>query len=144
MKVLADTSVLIAAMVESHPDHERAFSWLRQAKQKRIDLVVSTHTLAELYAVLTTLPVQPRLSPDTARRLIREDVESIAGIVDLRGADYRQVLDDMSALGISGGVTYDALTVQAARKANVDRLVTLNLADFRRAWPDAGEILQAP
>ena len=144
MKVLADTSVLIAAMVESHPDHERAFPWLRQAKQKRIELFVSTHTLAELYAVLTTLPVQPRVSPDTARRLIREDIESVAAIVDLRKADYRQVLDDMSALGLSGGVIYDALAVQAARKANVDRLVTLNVGDFRRVWPDAGEIIQAP
>lgn len=144
MKVLTDTSVLIAAMVESHPDHERAFSWLRQAKQGRIDLFVSTHTLAELYAVLTTLPVQPRLSPDTARRLIREDVEAVADVVDLRATDYRQVLDDLSALGVSGGVIYDALAVRAARKANVDRLITLNVGDFRRVWPDAGEILQAP
>lgn len=144
MKVLLDTSVLVAAMVESHPDHARAFSWLRQAKQGRIDLLVSTHTLAELYAVLTTLPVQPRLSPDTARRLIREDVESVADIVDLCSADYRQVLDDMSALGVSGGVVYDALAARAARKANADRLVTLNVADFRRVWPDAGEIIQAP
>ena len=144
MKVLADTSVLVAAMVESHPEHERAFPWLRQAKQKRIELFVSTHTLAELYAVLTTLPVQPRLSPDTARRLIREDIESVASVVDLRSADYRQVLDDMSALGVSGGVIYDALAVRAARKANVDRLVTLNVADFRRVWPDAGDIIRAP
>jgi predicted nucleic acid-binding protein len=144
MKVLADTSVLIAAMVESHPEHERAFPWLRQAKQKRIDLFVSAHTLAELYAVLTTLPVQPRLGPDTARRLIREDVESIAGVIALRGTDYRHVLDDMSALGLSGGVVYEALGARAARKAGVDRLITFNVADFRRVWPDAGAIIQAP
>jgi predicted nucleic acid-binding protein len=144
MKVLADTSVLIAAMVESHPGHERAFPWLRQAKQKRIELFVSNHTLAELYAVLTTLPVHPRLSPDTARRLIREDIESVAVIIDLRAADYRRVLDDMSALGLSGGVIYDALGARAARKAEVDRLITFNVADFRRVWPDAGGIVQAP
>jgi len=144
MKVMADTSVLIAAMVESHPGHERAFPWLRQAKRKQVDLFVSTHTLAELYAVLTTLPVQPRLSPDIARRLIREDIESVARIVDLRGEDYRQVLDDMSDSGLSGGVIYDALVVRAARKAKVDRLLTFNVADFQRVWPDSGKIIQAP
>ena len=52
MRVLADTSVLVAAMVESHPAHDRAFPWLLRAKQGKLDLLVATHTLAETYAVL--------------------------------------------------------------------------------------------
>ena len=50
----------------------------------------------------------------------------------------------MSALGLSGGVVYDALVAQAARKAQVDRLLTLNEADFRRVWPDAAARIAPP
>jgi len=32
MKTLFDTSVIIAALVEAHPMHQRAFPWLKQAK----------------------------------------------------------------------------------------------------------------
>ena len=66
MKVFADTSVLVAAMVKAHPHHARAFPWLSKARQHSIELVVATHTLAELYAVLTSLPVQPRIAPGAA------------------------------------------------------------------------------
>lgn len=56
MKVLFDTSVLVAAMVESHPGHRRALPWLQGAKSGRVTFLVTAHTLAELYAVLTRLP----------------------------------------------------------------------------------------
>jgi predicted nucleic acid-binding protein len=135
VRVLADTSVLVAAMVEAHPDHDRAFPWLRDAKTGRHDLYVATHSLAEAYAVLTALPVQPRITPAIARRLLRENVESVATLVELRSGDYRRVLDEVSSLGLSGGVLYDALAAHAARKARVEKLLTFNVADFRRVWP---------
>ena len=143
MKVLADTSVLVAAMVEAHPAHARAFPWLKRAKAGEIELVVCTHTLAELYAVLTTLPIQPRISPDVARRLIRVNIEAVGTIVDLRAADYRKTLGNQASLGLSGGTTYDALAARAAQKANADKLITLNEKDFVRVWPDAGDRIVA-
>ncbi len=130
-------------MVEAHPAHARAFPWLRRAKAGEIELVVCTHTLAELYAVLSTLPVQPRISPDVARRLIRVDVEGVGTIVDLRAGDYRRTLDSQASLGLAGGTTYDALAACAARKAHVDKLITLNEKDFERVWPDAGDRIVA-
>ena len=66
MKVLFDTSVIVAALIESHPMHERAFPWLKQAKAREFDLVVASHTLAELYAVLSTFPIKPRITSATA------------------------------------------------------------------------------
>jgi len=144
VKVLADTSVLVAAMVESHPDHERAFRWLRQARHGEIELAVCAHSLAETYSVLSTLPVRPRIGPETARRLVRDNVESVATIVELRGRDYLAVLDRMSSSGLAGGIVYDALAVRAAEKVEADRLVTLNAADFRRAWPDGVDRIIEP
>ena len=83
VKILFDTSVLVAAMVEPHPNHDSAFGWLQRAKANAIECIVCSHTLAELYAVLTALPVSPKISPGMARRLIRDNVLSLAQVVTL-------------------------------------------------------------
>ena len=144
MKVFADTSVLVAAMVKAHPHHARAFPWLSKARQHSIELVVATHTLAELYAVLTSLPVQPRIAPGAARRLIRADIEEMASVVALSKSDYVAVLDTMSELGLSGGVIYDALAARVAARARAEKLLTLNPRDFRRVWPEGDAIICEP
>lgn len=143
-KVFADTSTLVAAMVESHPAHGRAFPWLERARSGGISLAVATHTLAELYGVLTRLPLQPRIGPSVARRLIRHNVEAVAHVIELNSQDYAAVLDDMAELGLSGGVIYDALAVRAARTWNATRILTLNESDFRRVWPDGDERIATP
>jgi predicted nucleic acid-binding protein len=57
--------------------------------------------------------------------------------------DYTAVLEEASALGLQGGIVYDALAAQAAKKAGVDGLLTLNPADFHRAWPDGADTIIA-
>ena len=81
MKVFFDTSVLVAALVKLHPMHSQAINWLKRAKSHDLDMIVSSHTLAELYAVLTTLPVSPKVTPEIAWRLISENIEGIATII---------------------------------------------------------------
>jgi predicted nucleic acid-binding protein len=144
MKTLADTSCLVAAMIEAHPVHVRALVWFEQVRSEKNSLLVCVHTLAELYAVLTRLPLKPRIGPDLARRLIRENVEAAATVIALEPSDYAAVLDRMAELGLSGGVIYDALAVRAAEKAGVGRLVTLNETDFRRLCPDGGITITTP
>ena len=56
MRFLLDTSVLVAAMVEAHPMHITALPWLRRAKDRLDSGLVAAHSVAELYAILTTLP----------------------------------------------------------------------------------------
>ncbi len=144
MKILFDTSVLVAAMVEPHPMHSHAFPWLVRAKSKELDMVVSAHTLAELYAVLTTLPVIPRISPAMARRLIHDNVEATARIIPLSAQDYISVIKTLSDSGLSGGIIYDALIIRAAQKADVKKILTLNTDDFKRVWPEGESRLVAP
>ena len=144
MKVLFDTSVLVAAMVEAHPGHRAAVSWLQRALGGEIEYLVSAHTLAELFAVLSTLPTSPRPSPGLVRQMIHENVERSARIVALTRADYSAVLREVADLGLSGGVVYDGLIARAARKAKADRLLTLNPADFLRVWPDADHLIRTP
>jgi len=38
LRVVFDSSVLIAAFVEAHPKHDIALSWVKRGKQKEIGL----------------------------------------------------------------------------------------------------------
>jgi len=74
MKVLADTSVLVAAHLPAHTAFPVASSWLNRAKLGAFELVVSAHTLAETYSVLTRLPLNvghfQRVWPNGASRVV--------------------------------------------------------------------------
>ncbi len=56
MKILLDTSILVAAMVEAHPFHEQGLIWFTRVTNGTDEGVVAAHSLAELYSILTTLP----------------------------------------------------------------------------------------
>jgi predicted nucleic acid-binding protein len=144
VKVLFDTSTLLAAMVEGHPLHERSLPWLEKARRGALEYLVAAHSLAELYAVLSSYPTRPRLMPGVAARLVHDNVSAVANVVTLTAADYASVVRTVSELGLSGGVVYDALVAQAARKAHAERLLTLNVRDFLRVWPEGAEIVVAP
>lgn len=138
MKILLDTSVLVAAMVEGHPAHGVALPWLQRIREQSETGLVSAHSVAELYAVLTTLPIHPRISPAMAQHLIRQNVLESCEIVPLSEEDYVAVIDHLSETGIAGGATYDAL------RADADRVLTLNPRDFQRIRPDLADRIQTP
>jgi predicted nucleic acid-binding protein len=142
--VLLDTSVLLAALVRSHPRHAQARPWLVRARAGEIVIVLAAHTLAELHATLTTLPVRPRISPQTAERLRNDNLPETTEIVALAVDDYRAVVQGAVELGLAGGVIYDALIARAAENGRADRLVTLNESDFRRAWPEGADRITSP
>jgi predicted nucleic acid-binding protein len=144
MRVLLDTSVLVAALVRSHPRHAHARPWLTRALAGEIGLVLAAHSLAELHATLTSLPVRPRISPHTAARLRDDNLPPDTEIVALTAEDYRIVLGSVTELGLAGGVVYDALIARAAEIAEVDRLLTLNERDFRRVWPEGDDRIGSP
>ena len=144
MKTLFDTSVLVAAIVEAHPMHTRALPWLQRAKKEKVTFFVASHTLAELYAVLTTLPLKPKISSSTAWRLIHDNVETAAKLISLSPSEYRATIKQMSELGLTGGIIYDALIVKAAKKSKVERLMTFNSEDFIRLWPDGESVIYTP
>lgn len=144
MRILLDTSILVAAIVEAHPAHEQGFPWLKRVTSGRDKGLVAAHSLAELYAILTTLPVHPPISPSDAQQLIKHNVTERLEIVFLSDRDYIQVIEHLAALGIVGGATYDALILRAAANAKVDLVVTLNEKDFQRVYPNLADKILAP
>ncbi len=144
MRVLLDSSTLIAAMLPDHPHHAQAHRWLAQAKAEAFDFIVSGHSIAELYAVLTRLPRKPRIGPAAALRLIQENVTSHATVATLSGDDYISLVESLSQAGISGGAVYDAVIAKAAESARVDHLITLNASHFARVWPAGADRIRSP
>lgn len=149
MKVLLDTSVLVAGLVRAHPRHAQCRPWLTKMQAEDLHLVLAAHSLAELHAVLTTLPVKPRISPRTALRLAQENQlrpppEGKAEVVTLSVDDYLTVLESAAHSALAGGIIYDALISRAAQKTQVDQLVTLNPDHFRRVWPAGADRVREP
>jgi predicted nucleic acid-binding protein len=124
--------VLIAAFVESHPKHKSALSFLIKAKNKEFELFVSSHTILEIYSVLTSAPFKPKITPIIAKQLIENNIKKIAKTICLTDEDYFKIVENMSNSNFSGGLVYDAIVVECALKAKVDQILTLNSKDFLR------------
>jgi predicted nucleic acid-binding protein len=135
--------VLVAAFEVSHPRHTVCLPWLQQAQIEQIQGLIATHTLAELYSVLTRLPVRPRISPELAQRLIRENLQRFE-VIPLTTEDYQMVLAQMVNLNLTGDGIYDTLIAQAAVKAEVNTLLTLNPNHFTRLGEDIARLVQVP
>ncbi len=112
--------------------------------ERELELFVAAHSVAEFYAVLTRLPINPKISPTLALRLIRENIEAVADIVSLTEDEYMQIVINMAELGLAGGVVYDAIIAMAAKKSNCAALLTLNKRDFVRVWPEGEERIIEP
>ena len=75
MKVAFDTSVLVAAFVEDHPNHERAVWWL--TTRRKLTRIAHWHAYAETWSVLTALPIEPRVSGDVAASVLERAAKAI-------------------------------------------------------------------
>lgn len=144
MKVFFDTSVLVASCVRAHPHHARAISVVREAARGGDHGHVAGHGLSETYAVLTTLPVTPRIGPEAAHRMIADNILECFTVVALTSREHGHLIGSLSESGIVGGATYDAVHAACARKADVDRLYTFNVSHFRRVAPDLVDRVVAP
>ena len=143
MKVLFDTSVLVAGLIVNHPKHSVCFSRLKAAQSKQIQGFISTHSLAETYSVITRLPIQPRITPEQAHSIIL-DVLHYLEAIPLVSNDYQIAIAQMATLNIPGGGIFDALIAQAALKAEVAVILTLNPNHFTRLGTAIADIVQVP
>ncbi len=107
-----------------------------KAKNKEFNLLVSSHSLLEIYSVLTIAPFKPRISPEIAKQLIDNNIKGIAKTIYLTDKEYFKIIKRMSALSLSGGIVYDAIIVECALKAKADEILTLNFKDFLKLTND--------
>jgi predicted nucleic acid-binding protein len=143
VKVLFDTSVIVAAMVKDHPRHAESLPWLQRVQAEEIEGYIAIHTLAEVYAVITRLSCTPAISPELAPWLIIENLNGFHTVV-LTAEDYQGTIARMMSVNLSGENIYDGLIAVAAIKAGVDVLLTLNPDDFMKMGEDVAPLVKAP
>lgn len=135
MKILFDTSVMVASSVTFHPQHNACRVWMEAAIDGRIEMFVSCHSLAEFYRVLTSIKASPQFTTAEVWRLLSEILKT-AAVVELTRADYTDCLQRLTIANERGGIVYDSVIVQAGIKAHVDKILTLNDRHFQRVWPN--------
>jgi len=136
MLVLLDTNVLVAAFIASHPHHSAAIHWFELAEKKKISIMVAAHSIAECYAVLTRLPLSPRISSAVAYYILRDNAKKMGKLVSLDPHEYMDIAEDLSLLGLSGGIIYDAIILKTAQKHHAKKLVTFNTKHFMQLCSD--------
>jgi predicted nucleic acid-binding protein len=141
VKTAIDTSVLVAAHFAAHAHHNTAVDWMGVVTGGRVRGIVTVHALAEVWSVLTKLPITPRIDPTAARQVVAE-VASGVEVVSLSQALYHEALDRCVGCGARSGAVFDALHLAAAEHAGADLVLTFNERDFvRLAMPGTPRIL---
>jgi predicted nucleic acid-binding protein len=135
LKALIDTSVLVAGMLANHPHYNRALPILSSVLGGKIAAVVSAHSIAETYSVLTRMPPPLRISPTRARIAPEANVFSSMTVHALTAGDYRNLIEHLEFHKLTGGITFDAVIAWVAIQTQVDQIITLNVRDFRRIAP---------
>ena len=125
MSALLDSSVLVAALVQSEPHHEACHALL-----DRPGLVAGVHALAETFNTLTGGRLPARLAPDLAAQAIEVTLLPSLVIIAPDGAEVMAAIRSAHRRGVRGGAIYDYLHLVTARKADASRLYTLNTRHF--------------
>jgi predicted nucleic acid-binding protein len=135
VKIFFDTTVLVAASEQSHPHYTQAWPALVRVAAGQDKGIMGLHSIAELFAALTRLPVQPRIHPVEAARNVNENILPHFEVVFPGEEDYVEVMNTMASGGWSGARIYDALLLRCAARSGVERIYTFHLGDFRQLAP---------
>lgn len=143
MKVLFDTSVVVAGSIARHVHEKRAAAWFTAAREAEISAAATSHALAEAWATMTALPVQPPLSPALVDRVL-ERFRTHVEVLELSWEDYSAAMRRCSDRGLRSGPVYDALHLAAAERWEADLLLTFNVQDFTRLSVESSPRIVAP
>jgi predicted nucleic acid-binding protein len=136
VKIWFDTSVLVAALLREHPAHSAAFPRLKAIYQGYAQGVTNGRTLAELFETLTSLPVEPKIGPRDAQRLIRAIILNCFEIAPESPEVLSRAMRMTASRGLDGTAIRDALCLIGAHKAECEKLLTFNLQNFRSLAPE--------
>ena len=101
------------------------------------------HSLAEIYATMTGLPVRPAPAPEQVLLFVQQTAQRLTTIT-LNEAEYLTAISGLADRQLIGGRVYDALLLACARKFRARIIYTLNLKHFRQLAPDLAGILRTP
>ena len=106
-----DTSAAVPLLLRSHTAH----ATVRRHVAGRTP-VLTAHSLAETYSVLTRLPGDARVTAGDAALLLEA---TFGAVLTLPTSESTTLPSVLAPLGVAGGAVYDALVGLAARAAGV-------------------------
>lgn len=132
MRCLLDSSVLVAALCPDASGHDACKSVLLSGTH-----VIYSHALLECFSTLTG---KIRASADAANELLKRTIIPRVEVVSLTSSEILAALEAARLRGVRGGGVYDYMHFVAAKKAEVEAIVTLNTGDFTHlVRADAGD-----
>jgi predicted nucleic acid-binding protein len=141
MKEFFDTSVLVAAFWRGHREHDTSLKRVAAANNKKSSCAV--HTLAEVYATMTALPVKDVIPPDQALLFVQE-VRDRFSIISLNKDEYFETIRQAAERGFACGRIYDALLLRCAAKVKAEVIYTWNVKHFKVIDPRQSHKIQTP
>jgi predicted nucleic acid-binding protein len=143
VKVAFDTSILVAGSIAGHIDEQRSRIWFRAAREGDIDAITTTHALAETWATITAVPIEPRIAPAAAARLVERLARHVKPVA-VRWEDYRSALTRCGELGLRSGAIYDTLHLVTAARRGAEVFLTFNTRHFTPLAVDGPRIVAPP
>jgi predicted nucleic acid-binding protein len=140
LKLFFDTSVLIPAFYKFHTHHTSSARIFLTAFRE--NSFCALQTVGEVYAVLTGLPVRPRITGPDAIAIVQQILDRLT-VIALSEQEYVSALRGISA-AVTGGAAYDALIAHCAVKSGADVLLTWNIRDFTRFGADIARLVKTP
>ena len=123
-----DTSALVGALLEKHPQHAACLRALQEAANP----VSDAHALAETFATLTGF----YKVPSEAAAELTLGLRAVVQVDPLSLADYETAISEARQRGVMGGGIYDSLHATFARRKGAKRIVTRNPSHFAHTAPE--------
>ena len=141
MKEFFDTSVLTAAFRSEHVHHVPSLKRFAVAEKKHS--ACGMHSLAEVYSVMTSMPVRPMIPPEQALLFV-EEIRKRLTLVSLSSEEYFTVIQSTASRGFTGGRIYDSLLLACAAKCKAQAVYTWNLKHYQSLAPALAPRIQTP
>jgi predicted nucleic acid-binding protein len=141
MKEFFDTSVLVASFWRGHREHVASLKLVAAANKKRSSCAL--HTLAEVYATMTALPVKDVMPPDQALLFV-EEVRDRFTVVALNEEECYETIQQAAEHGFASGRIYDALLLRCAAKVKAEVIYTWNVKHFKVIDPEQAHKIRTP
>ncbi len=131
MREFFDSSVFFAAFSAGHPGHEESLTMVSKASPRFS--ACAAHTLAEVYATMTSLPGRNRVSPVQAL-LFTEEIRGRCQLISLDSDEYLAAVTQASSLSLVSGQIYDWLVMRCAEKVGAKTIYTWNVRHFEQFY----------
>jgi predicted nucleic acid-binding protein len=136
-----DTSILVASFWGGHVNHSASIRSFAAADKKHS--ACGIHSLAEMYGVMSSLPVTPVIPPEQVILFV-EEVRNRLTLISLDENEYFQAIRNCAECGFNSGRVYDALLLACAAKSDVTSILTWNVKHFQRIAPQLAGKIRTP